>query len=64
MTMIKRCDGCQDEITELDDHVTVERQQPVRVMGGDRLPADGAPLHWCRDCALFAITALAERAAR
>lgn len=58
--MIKRCDGCHTEITHLDDHITVERQQPVRVWGDDDgLPSKDQPLHWCPDCALFAIKALA-----
>ncbi|MFI7468181.1 hypothetical protein [Nonomuraea sp. NPDC049646] len=62
MTMIKRCDGCQTEITPLDEAVRLQRDTDG-ILYTHQLPGDDHPLHWCRDCALFAITALAERGA-
>lgn len=61
--MIKRCDSCHTEIDPRDEAVRVERDTdgplytPV-------LPGAYRPFHWCRDCALHAIKALAERSAR
>lgn len=61
MTMTRRCDGCQRQIKDRDDHVRVEREDPTGIMRHPDLPADGEPFHWCRDCAVYAITALAAR---
>ena len=61
--MIKRCDGCHTEITPSDEAVRVERDTDG-IMQTFELPHDDRPLHWCRNCALTAIKAVAERGAR
>lgn len=61
MSTITRCDGCQRELADVDDRVTVARECPLSDPYVPDLPQRGEPFHWCRDCALFAVTALAER---
>jgi hypothetical protein len=63
MSTITRCDGCQRQLRAIDDRVTIEREEPLGITYVPGLPKDGEPLHWCRDCALFAIAALDRRSA-
>lgn len=61
MSTIVRCDGCQKELREIDDRVTVEREDPLGDSYVTGLPRSGKPFHWCRDCALVAVAALEAR---
>jgi hypothetical protein len=62
MSTIIRCDGCQRELADIDDRVIVERDCSLSDPYVPELPRRGEPLHWCRDCAIVAVTALAGRA--
>ncbi|PZG49871.1 hypothetical protein C1I98_11185 [Spongiactinospora gelatinilytica] len=59
--MIKRCDGCGDEIHDMQPSVTVELGDGDGMTIYTALPPRGHPLHWCHPCAVTAIAAVTTR---